>query len=399
MQNHQMPRSSGTSGAVGSGARTSFAVAVVTALAALTACNDDSPVQPKAHVPDGGPKSISAVINILPAGAVFPAKIAAVTGSAVGTPAKVQVYDKAGNLMAQFMAFSQTEDFKAGVNVALGDVNKDGYPDIIAGEGPTAGAPNPSMYAVWDGKTGVMIGSGSPYWNNFRGGVRVGAGDFDGDGADEVFACLGPGGYATGAYVYKVGKSYPYMQFSTQLGYANGTGTGWRTSGCRIAGGDINGDGKDDVIATFDGTPNALLIADAATRTIQAWDSPYGIGYKGEMSVASGDANGDGKAEVMLGQITSYSGSPQVLVYDGAKISLQAFLPIPALVKPINWWWATGLTLASRDFDDDGRADLLVKPTNGFGSSSFGVWMAPSFATYTLWKTESAVTGNGGPIG
>src|SRR5262245_5156683 len=122
MQNLEMQRSSGTSGALRSGARTSLAVAVLAALAALTACNDDSPVQPKAHVPDGGPKSISAVINILPAGAVFPAKIAAVTGSAVGTPAKVQVYDKAGNLMAQFTAFSQNEDYKAGVNVALGDV-------------------------------------------------------------------------------------------------------------------------------------------------------------------------------------------------------------------------------------------------------------------------------------
>jgi hypothetical protein len=397
MQNHQIPRASGSSGALRSAARTPLVVAVFAALAALAACNDESPVQPRTSVPDGGPKSPSAVINILPTGAVFPARIAAVTGSAVGTPAKVQVYDKAGNLMAQFMAFSQTEDYKAGVNVALGDVNSDGYPDVIAGEGPTPGAPNPSMYAVWDGRTGTMIGSGTPYWNTFRGGVRVGAGDFDGDGADEVFACLGPGGYATGAYVYKVGKSYPYLVFSTQLGYTNGTG--WRTSGCRIAGGDINGDGRDDVIATFDGTPNALLITDAATRKIQAWQSPYGVGYTGEMSVASGDANGDGKAEVMLGQITSFSGSPQVLVYDGAKISLQAGLPIPALVKPINWWWATGVTLASRDFDDDGLADLFVKPTNGLGSSSFGVWKAPTFATYVMWKTESAVTGNGGPIG
>jgi len=371
----------------------------LTALAALAACNDNSPVQPKANMPDGGPKSISAVSNILPTGTTFPNKIALVTGSAVGTPAKVQVYDKSGNLMAQFMAFSQTEDYKAGVNVALGDVNNDGYLDIIAGEGPTPGAPNPSMYAVWDGKTGVMIASGTPYWSNFRGGVRVGAGDFDGDGADEVFACLGPGGYATGAYVYKVGKSYPYLMFSTQLGYANGTGTGWRTSGCRIAGGDINGDGKDDVIATFDGTSNALLIADAATRKIQSWDSPYGIGYKGEMSVASGDANGDGKAEVMLGQITSPSSPAQVLVYDGAKISLDAFLPIPSLVTPIKWWWTTGVTLASRDFDGDGRADLLVKPTNALGSSYFGVWMAPSFVSYSLWRLESTVTGNGGPIG
>ena len=63
------------------------------------------------------------------------------------------------------------------------------------------------------------------------------------------------------------------------------------------------------------------------------------------------------------------------------------------------WWWTTGVTLASRDFDGDGRADLLVKPTNALGSSYFGVWMAPSFVSYSLWRLESTVTGNGGPIG
>ena len=59
------------------------------------------------------------------------------------------------------------------------------------------------MYAVWDGKTGAFITTGTPYWNTFRGGVRVGAADMDGDGKAEILACLGPGGYATGAYIYK----------------------------------------------------------------------------------------------------------------------------------------------------------------------------------------------------
>ena len=388
------PRMRGT---VASTARTSLAV---TAIVALAACNDNEPVQPNAKVRDGGPKSPSAIIltlpGILPEGQTFPAKIGFLTGSAVGQQPKVQVYDKTGKLMAQFSAFPFGEDSKAGVEVALGDVNADGYPDIIAGEGPAPLSPNPSMYAVWDGKTGAFITTGTPYWNTFRGGVRVGAADMDGDGKAEILACLGPGGYATGAYIYKVGNSYPYMVFSTQVG---GYPDGWTKGGCRIAAGDINGDAKPELIAVYDGPYQSLLIEDLSINKAQVWKSPMGAQYTGPISVAAGDVNGDKHADVMLAQIGALNGSPPVLIYDGAKINMQGFLPTPTTVKPLNWWWATGLTIAARDNDGDGLVDLLVKPTSGLGSSSFGAWRAPTFATYMLWINETAVTGNGGPIG
>ena len=373
---------------------------LIAAAATLAAC-DEAPVQPRANVPANGPRS-SAVINILPAGQTFPGPIAFVTGSPVGSAAQVQAYDKRGKLMAQFYAFSQTEDFTAGVEVALADMNNDGFPDIIAGEGPTPGAPNPSMYAVWDGRTGSMIASGAPYWKSYRGGVRVGAGDFDGDGIKEVFACLGPGGaavggYATGAYVYVPGKSYPYMVFGTQLG--DPTTKFWMTGGCRISGGDVNGDGRDDVIAAFQGSVNALLITEGGTKTTQAWMSPLGTGYKEQMSVAAGDVTGDKKADVLLAQIAGLNGQPPVSIFDGSKISPISALPAPTVVKPFNLWWATGLTIAARDFDGDGLAELLAKPTSMLGSSGLSIFKAPTFTSYILSIVESAVKGNGGPIG
>ena len=166
---------------------------------ALAAC-DESPIEPRAKLPTDGPEKPSAVINILPPGQTFPAPIAFVTGSPVGKDAKVQVYDKTGKLMAQFYAFSAAADFTAGVEVTLGDVNGDGFPDIVAGEGPTPGGISPTMYAVWDGRTGTRLAEAPVYWNSFRGGTRVGAGDFDGDGKDEIFACLAPGGANVGGY-------------------------------------------------------------------------------------------------------------------------------------------------------------------------------------------------------
>ena len=49
-----------------------------------------------------------------------------------------------------------------------------------------------SRFGVWDGKTGVFIG-GYALRTNFKGGLRVGAGDIDNDGQDEIFTCFGPG--------------------------------------------------------------------------------------------------------------------------------------------------------------------------------------------------------------
>src|SRR4029450_6337582 len=82
-------------------ARTGFALTVA---AALAACND-SPMQPKPNIPNlpaDGVKTPAAVINILPPGTTFPAKIAFATGSPVGKDAKVRLYDKNGTQLAVF---------------------------------------------------------------------------------------------------------------------------------------------------------------------------------------------------------------------------------------------------------------------------------------------------------
>ena len=51
-------------------------VLLLATAALLAACADESPVQPGAKVPEGGVKSITLGINILPAGQQFPAKVA-----------------------------------------------------------------------------------------------------------------------------------------------------------------------------------------------------------------------------------------------------------------------------------------------------------------------------------
>src|SRR5204863_7505353 len=71
--------------------------------------------------------------------------------------------------------------FAGGVRVAVGDVNGDGVPDVITGAGPGAG----THVKVFDGATGAEIRSFLAY-PGFAGGVTVACGDVNGDGFADV---------------------------------------------------------------------------------------------------------------------------------------------------------------------------------------------------------------------
>jgi len=109
-----------------------------------------------------------------------PSRIVVGTGNGGGP--EVQVYDASnGALLMDFFAYEDT--FRGGVNVAQGDVNGDGVPDIIAGSG-VGGGP---VVKVFDGVTGNLIRSFLAYEPTFRGGVNVSTGDINGDGFADIF--------------------------------------------------------------------------------------------------------------------------------------------------------------------------------------------------------------------
>jgi hypothetical protein len=83
--------------------------------------------------------------------------------------------------------------FTGGVFVAAGDVDGDARAEIITGTGP-GGGPHIRVWGTSDGGGLFQLVGFMAYAPQFLGGVRVAAGDVDGDGLADIITGAGPGG-------------------------------------------------------------------------------------------------------------------------------------------------------------------------------------------------------------
>ncbi|MEO7317947.1 MAG: FG-GAP-like repeat-containing protein, partial [Chthoniobacteraceae bacterium] len=195
-----------------------------------------------------------------------------------------------GELVRTFSAFNPA--FKGGVRIASGDVNGDGFNDVITATGDGGGA----RVRVYDGHN---VTAGRPavlydffaFGNGYRGGLNVAAGDVNGDGKADII--VAPSAGSSG--LVKVFSGANGSLHTSFLAFGRGTG------GVRVAAGDINGDGYSDIIAgtgagssvrVFDGRNPATILKDFRA---------FPITHRGGVTVAAGDVDGDGLDDVIVG--------------------------------------------------------------------------------------------------
>ncbi len=113
-----------------------------------------------------------------------------IVGAGSGANAEVKIFNAmTAKLLHDFFAWP-AGTFSGGVRVAVGDINRDGTPDIICGAGPGA---MPEI-KVFDGKSLALIRDFLAFRSPFAGGVYVSAGDVNGDGRTDIICGAGQGG-------------------------------------------------------------------------------------------------------------------------------------------------------------------------------------------------------------
>jgi hypothetical protein len=232
-----------------------------------------------------------------------------VTGADAGGLPEVRVFNPAtGAVVADFLAYNSA--FRGGVRVAVGDVTGDGVPDIITAPGPGGG---PDV-RVWDGATFRLVREFMAYGSTFSGGVFVAAGDTNGDGyADIITGPDAGGGPHVRVFSGKDGSSL-------QSFFAYGSTF---AGGVRVAAGDVNGDGHADIItgAGPGGAPHVRVFNGLNLALLTEFFA-YGSSFTGGVYVAAGDLNGDGHADIITG--SGPGGGPHVKAFSGTDLTVLA---------------------------------------------------------------------------
>ena len=170
-----------------------------------------------------------------------------------------------------------------------------------------AGAGGQPMVRVFNYATGNEIYRFMAYDPSFMGGVRVAVGDVTGDGVPDIVTVPGAGG-GPDVRVFSGATGQLVREFQALDGKFTG--------GLNVAVADVNGDGVGDIIigAGAGGGPQVAVYSGVDGSTLQMFYA-YDQSFTGGVSVAGGDLNGSGFADIVTG--AGAGGGPNVRVFDG----------------------------------------------------------------------------------
>lgn len=257
-----------------------------------------------------------------------------------------------------------------GFSVAIADFNNDGFADLATGTpGEDVGDDQDAgiVQILWGSPTGLSSSAklADPTSSDQDAhGRTLAAGDFNGDGKDDLAA----GNTSAQAWLYAGGITDDGADSGT---YPLGNLNSWGGEVVALTAGDVNGDGADDLLFNH----SRLYQSGGDASTLGLEPTPLQVGSRGAYSSVFGDFDNDGYGDIVVGreggnggEITYIPGrpvsqtDPTWTVDDVNRYTLtQDDFDTPGDGDPYDRY---GAGLAAGDINGDGYDDLAVGDPN-----------------------------------
>jgi len=232
-----------------------------------------------------------------------------IVGAAIGDEPKIKILNNQGKLLQEFLA--EDKEFKGGLNVALAELDNSGAKRIIVAPASN-GSPQIKIFDYQGNLKGQFLAAPK----SWRGGFNLSAGDIDGKGLSEIIVSFGPG-------------SEPQVRIFSSEGKLIGAFLAYEKK--------FRG-GVNVVVANLDGRLNhnkaEIIVTPGVGRDpqVKVYNNrgqlkkqflAYGKNWQGGVNLSAGDVNSDGISEIILG---AYGGAtPHVRIFNSEGLILESF--------------------------------------------------------------------------
>ena len=264
-------------------------------------------------------------------------KFMAAPFSGYGASSVIRIIDKEGAPIKEIHPFGR--EFKGGLSIASGDLNGDGLDEIIAAPA-SGGGPH---IRIFD-QLGNLKGQFFVFDKNFKGGINLAIGDFDGNGQKEIAVAPASGGG-------------PHIRIFDQTGSLRGQFFAYDKNfrgGINLAAGDVNRDSQDEIVAApaSGGGPHIRIFDQ--TGSLRGQFFAYDKNFRGGVRVVAADIDSGikgNRAEIITAPASG--GGPHVKIFDSAGSLRGQFFAYDKKFRG-------GVNLAVGDADNSGLPEIVT---------------------------------------